>query len=79
MATLLIQAIFESLGMDEDDVKTTTNIKICNQIIVANNYPLCPQPKMALGLPPHSDHGLLTLLIHNEVSGIQLFREGNWV
>ncbi|GFY89420.1 ACC oxidase 1 [Actinidia rufa] len=42
-------------------------------------YPPCPQPQLAMGLPPHSDHGILTLLIQNEVGGLQLKHNGEWV
>jgi isopenicillin N synthase-like dioxygenase len=50
------------------------------QIFIANLYPPCPQPELALGMPPHSDHGLLTLLIQNGITGLQVQRRnGKWV
>ncbi|MCD7447985.1 hypothetical protein HAX54_036805 [Datura stramonium] len=42
-------------------------------------YPACPQPELVMGLPPHSDFGLLTLLIQNEVGGLQIQRNGKWI
>ncbi|PIM99993.1 Leucocyanidin oxygenase [Handroanthus impetiginosus] len=48
-------------------------------MLVANYYPRCPNPDVALGLEPHSDQGLLTLLLHNEVSGLQIQHERKWV
>ncbi|KAK8316678.1 hypothetical protein V6Z11_A13G055800 [Gossypium hirsutum] len=32
-----------------------------------------------MGLPPHSDHGLLTLLIQNQIGGLQVQHKGKWV
>lgn len=49
------------------------------QILVANLYPPCPQPELAMGMPPHSDHGLLTLLTQNGICGLQLLHNGKWV
>uniref|UniRef100_A0A6N2LYI7 Fe2OG dioxygenase domain-containing protein n=1 Tax=Salix viminalis TaxID=40686 RepID=A0A6N2LYI7_SALVM len=39
----------------------------------------CPQPELAMGMPPHSDHGLLTLLIQNGIGGLQIQHKGKWV
>ncbi|KAB5516020.1 hypothetical protein DKX38_026668 [Salix brachista] len=49
------------------------------QIFIANLYPTCPQPELAMGMPPHSDHGLLTLLIQNGIGGLQIQHKGKWV
>lgn len=49
------------------------------QILAANLYPPCPQPELAMGMPPHSDHGLLNLLIQNGVSGLQVLHKGKWI
>ncbi|KAB5516031.1 hypothetical protein DKX38_026679 [Salix brachista] len=37
------------------------------------------QPELAMGIPPHSDHGLLTLLIQNGIGGLQIQHKGKWV
>ncbi|EYU18444.1 hypothetical protein MIMGU_mgv1a015410mg [Erythranthe guttata] len=49
------------------------------RIFIANLYPRCPNPDSALGMPPHSDHGLLTLVIQNGVGGLQIQHKGVWV
>lgn len=50
-----------------------------SQLIVANCYPACPEPDLTLGMPPHSDYGLLTLLLQDEVEGLQIQNQGSWV
>lgn len=50
-----------------------------HELLVVNFYPPCPQPEIVMGLPPHSDHGLLTLLIHNHVNGLQVLHRDRWV
>ncbi|CAN1235819.1 Flavonol synthase/flavanone 3-hydroxylase [Linum perenne] len=44
-----------------------------------NHYPPCPQPELALGVEAHTDMSALTLLVPNEVAGLQVWKDGNWV
>ncbi|KAK7294144.1 hypothetical protein RJT34_17027 [Clitoria ternatea] len=45
-----------------------------------NSYPSCPDPDRAMGLAPHTDSTLITILYQNNVSGLQVLREGEgWV
>jgi flavonol synthase len=43
-----------------------------------NFYPPCPQPELTLGVAPHTDMSTLTILVPNEVQGLQIFRDGQW-
>ncbi|VAI50007.1 unnamed protein product [Triticum turgidum subsp. durum] len=43
-----------------------------------NFYPPCPQPELALGLAPHTDMSTLTVLLSDEVQGLQVFKDGCW-
>jgi flavonol synthase len=43
-----------------------------------NFYPPCPQPELALGLAPHTDMSTLTVLLPDEVQGLQVFKDGCW-
>ncbi|KAJ1258266.1 hypothetical protein BS78_10G062000 [Paspalum vaginatum] len=44
-----------------------------------NYYPPCPRPKLVNGVQPHSDGGVLTiLLVDKEVGGLQVQRDGVW-
>lgn len=58
----------------EEALKLATSF----QLFAANFYPPCPQPDQAIGLPPHTDYGLLTFLIHNGVPGLQIEHNGKW-
>ena len=49
-----------------------------NKYLLANLHPPCPRPEHAMGLPSHSDHGLLTLLIQNGNGGIQFQQRRKW-
>ncbi|OWM87736.1 hypothetical protein CDL15_Pgr016432 [Punica granatum] len=74
----LLEGIFESLGLQSCHIDRALNIESSLQVLVANLYPPCPQPELAMGLPSHSDHGLLTMLIENEIGGLQVQHKGRW-
>nr|XP_016434649.1 PREDICTED: protein DMR6-LIKE OXYGENASE 2-like isoform X2 [Nicotiana tabacum] len=75
----LLSGISESLGLEHELMKKSMDLDSGFEVFVANYYPACPQPELVMGLPPHSDFGLLTLLIQNEVGGLQLQRNGKWI
>nr|GMD08827.1 protein DMR6-LIKE OXYGENASE 2-like [Ipomoea batatas] len=75
----LLGAISESLDLDECVINEAFGLDSMFQIFNVNYYPRCPQPELAIGMPPHSDHGLLTVLIHNEVGGLQIMHKGKWI
>lgn len=44
-----------------------------------NYYPPCPQPDLTYGLPGHTDGNLITILLQDEVAGLQVLRNDQWV
>ncbi|KAJ1269660.1 hypothetical protein BS78_07G228800 [Paspalum vaginatum] len=51
-----------------------------SQMMTLNCYPACPQPELTLGMPPHSDYGLLTLVLQDHVEGLQVMtQDGRWL
>ncbi|XP_014517706.1 protein DMR6-LIKE OXYGENASE 1 [Vigna radiata var. radiata] len=79
LARKLLEGISESLGLASNSIIESTEFDSGHQVFVVNMYPPCPQPQLALGLPPHSDIGLLTLLTQNGVGGLQVKHHGKWV
>ena len=79
LARELLKAISESLGLEPFYIEKVMNLDKGLQMLYANFYPPCPQPELAMGLPPHSDHGLLSLVTHNGIGGFQLEHNGMWV
>ncbi|KAI8562402.1 hypothetical protein RHMOL_Rhmol03G0034500 [Rhododendron molle] len=70
----LMEAVLQSLGLKagylrEDFEKGT-------QVMVVNCYPACPEPDLALGMPPHSDYGSLTILIQSQ-PGFEIMDKNN--
>ncbi|KAK7363103.1 hypothetical protein VNO77_05233 [Canavalia gladiata] len=75
----LLKGISESLGLEGSYIEKRMKLDSGLQMMAANLYPPCPQPELAMGIPPHSDHGLLNFLIQNGVSGLQVFHNGKWI
>ena len=42
-------------------------------------YPQCPQLDLTLGLQPHSDIGAITLLIQDNVGGLEVLKDDQWI
>ncbi|ONK71975.1 uncharacterized protein A4U43_C04F14360 [Asparagus officinalis] len=75
----LLGGIWEGLGLDNNYMREALNLGNCFQIVVGNHYAPCPQPEKAMGLPPHSDHGLISILYQNDVDGLEVQHDGKWV
>lgn len=74
----ILRAMARLLELDDDGIlgqfgnKDTTYARF-------NYYPACPRPELVLGLRPHSDVCVLTLLLMDEhVAGLQVLRDGTW-
>ncbi|GJN03814.1 hypothetical protein PR202_ga21295 [Eleusine coracana subsp. coracana] len=76
----LAKAISGSLGLDGGRISEALNFDACFQILVGNHYPAYTGPgDLGVGLPAHSDHGLLTLLFQDgSVDGLQVEHDGEW-
>ncbi|KAJ8754074.1 hypothetical protein K2173_001972 [Erythroxylum novogranatense] len=81
----LMEAILESLLLGSTKLKTEEGDEMIGdfehggQLMILNCFPPCPEPDLTLGMPPHSDYGFLTLLLQDEVEGLQIQHQGKWV
>ncbi|KAJ9692765.1 hypothetical protein PVL29_011719 [Vitis rotundifolia] len=44
-----------------------------------NYYSRCPRPDIVLGLKPHADGSGYTILLQNEVDGLQILKDDRWL
>ncbi|KAG6383413.1 hypothetical protein SASPL_156835 [Salvia splendens] len=78
MARELVGAVAESMELDRQYVEEALELDSSFQKFGGNFYPPCPQPDQTIGLPPHNDPGLFTiLLIHNGLAGLQIERQSH--
>lgn len=77
LAQKLLGLISESLGLPSSCIEEAVGEFYQN--ITVSYYPPCPQPELTLGLQAHSDMGAITLLIQDNVGGLQVLKDGEWV
>ncbi|KAI3432160.1 Fe2OG dioxygenase domain-containing protein [Psidium guajava] len=65
----LMEAITEGLGLGSSYL--TSKMEAGMQAMAVNCYPPCPDPEVALGLPPHSDYTCLTVVLQSS-PGLQI-------
>ncbi|KAK8931344.1 Flavonol synthase/flavanone 3-hydroxylase [Platanthera zijinensis] len=77
----LLRAISESLGLEESFIEESLDLASGSQILNGNFYPPCPQAELVMGLPPHSDPAIFSLLIQNNTTcnGLQVLHNDKWV
>ncbi|XP_072952630.1 flavonol synthase 1 [Typha angustifolia] len=74
----LFESLSIGLGLEKHAMKEASGGEDLGLLLKINYYPPCPRPDLALGVPPHTDMSMLTLLVPNEVSGLQVFKDDHW-
>ncbi|KAJ9563967.1 hypothetical protein OSB04_009127 [Centaurea solstitialis] len=64
----LTSILSEGLGVKSDRLKELSCLNA--RSMVCHYYPRCPQPELTVGLTAHTDPGVLTVLVQNEVGGL---------
>ncbi|KAA8533918.1 hypothetical protein F0562_031435 [Nyssa sinensis] len=78
LAMEIMEAITESLGIGPKYI--SNKMEEGMQVMAVNCYPPCPQPSLALGLPPHSDYSCLTIVLQSSL-GLEIMDtkdDGSW-
>ncbi|XP_075111271.1 flavanone 3-dioxygenase 3-like isoform X2 [Nicotiana tabacum] len=69
LAIKIMGIITEGLGLGPTYL--SQNFQDGVNVIAVNCYPPCPQPGLALGLPPHSDYSILTIVLQSS-AGLEI-------
>ncbi|KAG0449341.1 hypothetical protein HPP92_027381 [Vanilla planifolia] len=77
LAQRLLRMISKSLNLPDSYIEDA--IGEVYQNITISYYSPCPQPELALGLQSHSDIGAISLLIQDDVGGLEVLKNGEWV
>ncbi|XP_039022887.1 protein SRG1-like isoform X3 [Hibiscus syriacus] len=73
----ILAKMAEALNMKTEEMEF---IGEGRQAMRVNYYPPCHLPAQVIGLTPHSDASVITILLQlNEVEGLQIKKDGKWV
>ncbi|KAG6393087.1 hypothetical protein SASPL_147317 [Salvia splendens] len=73
----LFELLSEALGLKRSHMIEMDCAK--GEFLACNYYPACPEPHMTLGFESLTDSGFLTLLLQDEIGGLQVLHKDHWV
>ncbi|KFK28066.1 hypothetical protein AALP_AA8G467300 [Arabis alpina] len=66
----------EGLGLRSEAIK---EVVAGEYMLIVNYYPPCPHSDLIEGLDAHTDVSGLTLILPNEIPGLQVFKDDQWI
>ncbi|CAL1362195.1 unnamed protein product [Linum trigynum] len=74
----LYDSLSLGLGLNAGELREALGGDELVYLMKINYYPPCPRPDLALGVVAHTDMSSLTILVPNDVQGLQACRDGQW-
>ncbi|KAL9240340.1 hypothetical protein vseg_014574 [Gypsophila vaccaria] len=76
LGKILFELFSETLGLRPsylDDIHCSEGLQV-----LGHYYPACPQPELTMGTPQHADNDFLTVLLQDDLGGLQIRHEDQW-
>lgn len=79
VADKLFRSLSLGLSLEENALKDAVGGEELQYNLKINYYPQCPRPDLTFGVVAHTDLSALTILVPNEVPGLQVLKDDHWI
>ncbi|KAM5558919.1 hypothetical protein ABKV19_020527 [Rosa sericea] len=77
LGVILFALLSEALGLKPNHLK---NMDCAEEHVILNHYyPPCPEPELAIGTIEHADPDFLTILLQDQIGGLQALYQNQWI
>ncbi|PRQ36503.1 putative deacetoxyvindoline 4-hydroxylase [Rosa chinensis] len=77
LGVTLLEFLSEALRLKPDHLKNLDSTM--GHMVLSHYYPPCPEPEVTIGTVEHSDPDFMTILLQDQIGGLQVLYQNQWI
>ncbi|KAL5542790.1 hypothetical protein UlMin_010500, partial [Ulmus minor] len=73
----LFELLSRALGLNPSHLKDMASTE--GIFLLGHYYPACPEPELAAATSKHTDGSYITVLLQDQIGGLQALHEDQWI